>query len=46
MQKILTNQETIYFDVKPTNLQEMLEVFPISHNAGMTMLQKVLNHIL
>ncbi len=35
----------MYFDVKTTNLQEVLDVLSIRQNIGVTTLQKVLKHI-
>ncbi len=35
----------MYFDIKATNLQKVLEMLPIRHDAGVTILQKVLKHI-
>ncbi len=35
----------MYFDVKATNLQEILDVLPISHDVVVTMLQNVQKHV-
>ncbi len=35
----------MYFDVEVTNLQEMLQVLPVCHDAGLRMLQKDRKHV-
>ncbi len=35
----------MYFDVKASNIQELLEVLPVCHDACTAMLQKVQKHI-
>ncbi len=35
----------MYFDVKPSNLKEVLKEWPIHNDVGATVLQKVQKHI-